>query len=121
MDETFAFGLLMLAAAAVGSVRRRPTGADGGQRGRADPPDDGDRPPGAVSLATFANPSHIFGVLGGFGILFRTIGLEVGPPSPQPISLVRPELPGAAIAPFARSFQAYFAILVVSPAWRRSP
>ncbi len=106
VDESFGFGLVVLAATAIGLV------FDGRRKGATGP---GARSAlivlGASFAATFVNPSHVFGVLAGFGTMLRIVGLNVGPPNPAPTSAF-----GSAFkelgAGFARSFQLYQGALV---------
>ncbi len=112
MDEMFSYGLLILAAAAVGRV------FDNRRLARSK---EVTVPSTRATLlvlvasfaATFLNPSHVYGVLSAFGILLKLFGPEVGPPSLLPNSIfggVFSKIYGAA---FTRSFQAYYAVLVV--------
>ena len=106
VDESFGFGLIVLAAAAVGlTLDRRRKGPVG-----LDP-----RPAlvvlGASFAATLVNPSHVFGMLAGFGTMFRIVGLDVGPPSPAATSAFGSAFRDLGLA-FARSFQLYQAALV---------
>ena len=109
MDETFGFGLTILAGAMAGRL------FDAKQA--TEPAGPSPRTTAIVLVAgfvaTFLNPSHLFGVLGSFGILFRAVGLDLGPPSPQPISLFGSSFPVIAGKAFARAFQGYYAVLVI--------
>ena len=108
-DETFAFGLLILAAATLGRVVdfQRTKDSTG-------PPT---RIMGIILAATFAatfiNPSHVFGVLGAFGVMFRSVGLDIGPPSPTTISMFGASFAKFSGSAFARSLQIYYACLVL--------
>ncbi len=111
MDEMFSYGLLILAAAAVGRI------FDDRRNRSKEPTVPSTRTTLLVLAASFAatliNPSHIFGVFGGFGILVKLFGSDLGPPSLQPISIF-----GAAFLKlygpaFTRSFQAYYAALIL--------
>ena len=102
MDESYAFGLVALAAGVVGLVIGKSRGAG--------------RPSAGVALAvlgasvavTFASPSHVFGVLASFSTIYRAFGLDFGPPSPAPVSIFNERLGEE----FAKSFQFYYLILV---------
>ncbi|WP_435005525.1 tetratricopeptide repeat protein [Tundrisphaera lichenicola] len=102
MDENYAFGLVVLAAAVVGLGFGKP-------REEARP----SLKSGLIALAacfgvTFASPSHVFGVLAAFSSIYRAVGLDFGPPSPVPISVFGTGLG----ADFSRSFQIYYVALV---------
>ena len=106
MDESFAFGLVALAASAIGLL--------------ADSKRDPSRPaprPGLIVLglsfaATFVNPSHAFGVLGAFGMILRSIGLEVGPPTGTAAFLFGSKFMPADYQGIAQSLRIYYAALV---------
>ena len=67
----------------------------------------------ATSLGvTFASPSHVFGVMAAFAPIFRSIGLDFGPPSPPTISAFGATFREASGATLAQVFQVYFAALV---------
>ena len=112
MDESFSFGLLILAAAAVGRFLDA-------KRAASVPVAFGPSPRALaiVALASFTatllNPAHLFGVLGGFGILLGTVIAQVSPPSPPPISPFGASFRAAYGAAFTQTFQIYFAILIV--------
>ena len=105
VDESFGFGLALLAAMVLGLALGR----------KSDPT----RPTlrlglivlGSSLAATFANPSHVFGVLAGFGTMLRSIGISLGPPSLASLSIV-----GGALAKdaegYLRSYQIYYVALV---------
>ncbi len=107
VDDSFAVGLVLLAASTIGLAID----------GRRDP----SRPALRAALialaasfaATFANPAHVFGVLAGFGSIFRAAGLDVGPPASSPISVFGAGFLKQAGPAFVRSYQAYHAALVV--------
>lgn len=87
MDESFAFGLVTLAAAAIGlSVESR-----------RDPSRPQPRALGIVLAACFAatlvSPSHVWGVLGAFGTILRAFGLDVGTTPVRPASILDLLLP----------------------------
>ena len=106
VDESFAFGLVALAASAVGlfvDSRRRPSRPS---------PRSGLIALGLCVAATFVNPSHVFGVLGGFGSILRAIGLDVGPPTSRPSSLFGVGFAPAGLEGVARSLRLYYAALV---------
>ena len=111
-DETFSFGLLILGAATLGrffDVRRDPKSAL--------VPGPSPRTIAIVLLASFAttflNPAHLFGVLGGFGILFGTVTSAIVPPSPPPVSVFGSSFRAGFGAAFTQTFQVYYAVLVV--------
>lgn len=101
LDESFAFGLLILAATAVGERVASPSRS---------------RPIlvvlGLCFAATFVNPSHVFGVLGGFGTILRTVGLDVGPPSVRPTFLFSSDLAPAGLEGIGRTLRLYYFALV---------
>jgi len=106
VDESFAFGLLALAAAVLGLL------LDRGRDPARPTPRAGLIALAACFAATFASPSHAFGVLAGFGTMSRLVGLQVGPPSPSPISAFGEAFARKAGPGFARSYQIYYVSLV---------
>ena len=108
-DETFAFGLLILAAATLGRVLDERRVKD-----RAGPPA---RALGIVLAGSFAatliNPAHIFGVLAAFGVILRSVGLDIGPPSPTTISMFGASFAKLSGSAFARALQIYYGCLVL--------
>ena len=111
VDETFAIGLLILTAATIGRY------FDARRRTEAFPdPKPTPRTMLIVLLAscaaTFINPSHVFGVLGSFTILLRSVGIQAGPPSLEPSSIFGKSLRDDFGVPFARAFQLYYVALV---------
>ena len=106
VDETFAFGLVALAASVVGlfvDSKRRPSRPS---------PRSGLIALGLCVAATFVNPSHVFGVVGGFGSILRAIGLDIGPPTSRPSSLFGAGFAPAGLEGVARSLRLYYAALV---------
>ncbi len=109
LDEMFGFGLLVLLAAAIGRIVDT--------QGARDLVGPSARTTlivlAASSAAVLVNPSHIFGMLAGFGILFRSVGLDIGPPSIRIGSMFGSDFLKNFGAAFARSFQIYYAVLVL--------
>ena len=105
-DESFAFGLIVLAASAIGlfvDAKRDPSRPS---------PRSGLVALGLCFAATFVNPSHAFGVLGAFGSILRAIGLDVGPPTPRPSFLFGSNFAPKDLEEVARSLRLYYAVLV---------
>ena len=107
VDESFAFGLIALASMVLGLAFDRRRDAVGRPTLRA----------GLIVLAasfaaTFANPSHAFGVLAGFGPILRLIGLNIGLPAPALISAFGPAFAKSVGEGFVRSYQIYYVALV---------
>jgi len=105
-DESFSFGLAILAASAAGLAFDK----------RRDP----SRPParsawialGLCFVATFVNPSHAFGVLAGFGAIFRSIGLNFGPPTVRSASIFSGDFMPTGLAGLAKTLRFYYFALV---------
>lgn len=108
VDESFAFGLLILLAATVGRALDARRAAEPG------------RPTPRAMLvvllasfaATFVTPTHVFGVLASFAILLRAVGIQPGVPSLAPTAILGKGLIAEFGAPFARVFQFYFLALI---------
>ncbi len=106
MDESFAFGLIALAASTIGLL--------------ADSKRDPSRPSPRAGLivlglsfaATFVNPSHAFGVLTGFGMTLRAFGIEVGPPTAPAAFLFGKGFAPAELQGVGQSLRLYYAALV---------
>jgi tetratricopeptide (TPR) repeat protein len=106
VDDSFAVGLLVLATSVIG------LGVDF----RKDPSRPSPRT-GLIALglgfaACFVNPSHAFGVLGGFGTILRIFHLDIGPPSLQPISLFSDTFRKSNPEAITRLLSLYYVILV---------
>ena len=108
-DETFAFGVMILAATTLGRFldSRRVQESVGSQI----------RTMGIVLASafaiTFVNPSHVFGVLAAFGVMLRSIGIDVGPPSPTTVSMFGANFAKLSGSSFARALQIYYACLIL--------
>ncbi len=106
IDDSFAIGLVVLATNVIGlffDAGRNPSSPSGRS--------------GLIALglcfaACFANPSHVFGVLGGFGTMLRIFYLSIGPPSMEPISLFGKKFSEGNPPEIAQSLRTYYAILV---------
>jgi hypothetical protein len=106
MDGSFALGLVILATSAIGLF--------------FDAKKDPSRPSprsGLIALGLclgicFANPSHVFGVLGGFGTILRAFHLNIGPPSTEPLFLFGESFTKASPDAIARSLRFYYFITV---------
>jgi tetratricopeptide (TPR) repeat protein len=105
-DDSFAAGLVVLAASAIGLF------VDAKRDSTRPSPRSGLVALGLCFAACFANPSHVFGVLGGFGTMLRIVSLQVGPPSMDPISLFGEKFTKSNPAEIAKSLKFYYAILV---------
>ncbi len=106
LDESFAFGLVALAASAIGLL----------VDAKADPSRPSPRT-GLITLglcfaATFVNPSHAFGVLGAFGTMLKSVGLEVGPPASPVAFLFGSKFMPEGYEAIAQSLRIYYAALV---------
>ena len=125
-DESFAIGLVVLGASVVGllldSKRDRSRPVVKGKAKADEVTFAGPRPTPRAALivlglsfaSTFLNPSHALGVLAAFGVLLRSVGFDVGPPTLRPTFLF-----GSSFAPvgsgfenLARSLRMYYAVLV---------
>ena len=107
VDESFGFGLVVLAASAIGLAlsdsKRDPTRPNARRALIA---------LGLSFAVTFVNPSHVFGVLAGFGSIFRSVGLDIGPPGPRSASIFANDFAPAGFAGVAQSLRFYFLALV---------
>ena len=124
-DESFAVGLIVLGASTVGllldSKRDRSRPRTG--KAKADGIEPVGPPPtprsalivlGLACVCTFLNPSHALGVLGAFGVLLRSVGLDFGPPTLRPTFLFSPSFApaGSGFEDLARSLRLYYLALV---------
>ena len=78
MDDSFSFGLLMLAASTVGGLLGSRRNRDPKGRLAGPSPRPGLIVLGLCLVATFVSPSHVHGVLASFAVYPKAIGLDVG-------------------------------------------
>ena len=105
-DDSFSVGLIALAASTIGLF------VDA-QRDRLRPSSRSALIVLAICFgATFVNPSHAFGVMAAFGVMFKMIGLNIGPPTVQPHFLFGPNIVPAGYDEFARALRLYYVALV---------
>jgi tetratricopeptide (TPR) repeat protein len=107
-DDSFGFGLILLAASTAGrfidAIRQRsPKGEPTGPSPRSSL-----IVLGLCFASTFANPSHVHGVMAGLAVYFKSIGLDVGPPTSQPNFLFGPGMGNAV----GRGLWGYYGVLV---------
>jgi hypothetical protein len=113
MDDSFGFGLLVLAASVIGmnlASRRDPSRGLGRSGWIA---------LGLCFAATFVSPSHVFGVHAGFDLILksigsipRAIGLNFGPPSARSQFLFSPVFGPVGFDGIARTLRFYYLALL---------
>ncbi len=106
VDDSFSYGLIVLAASMIGLF--------------FDAKNDPSRPKpraGLIALGScfavcFVNPSHVFGVLGGFGTILKIFFITVEPPSDDPTFLFGGQFAKANSVEVIQSLRLYYGVLV---------